>query len=130
MLVLELGIEGGVIIARMNASRFMSLGGRRRDQVRDRQHVLRLPARAIVEQLVENVLSPEANDLERFSQPIAVALLPQPLCITPTSPLWISTEPDGRGWNRRADRDRQILWTGDAADQDAEDIIESIAACL
>jgi hypothetical protein len=64
------------------------------------------------------------------TQPIAVALLPQPLCITPTSPLWISTEPDGRGWNRRADRDRRILWTGDAADQDAEDIIESIAACL
>lgn len=62
-------------------------------------------------------------------QPIAVALVPQPLRISPATPLWVSTEPGGRGWNRRADREH-TLWTGDAADQDAMDIIESVAACL
>jgi len=55
--------------------------------------------------------------------------VPQPLRISPATPLWVSTEPGGRGWNRRADREH-TLWTGDAADQDAMDIIESVAACL
>ena len=38
-------------------------------------------------------------------------------------------DPGGHGWNRRADREH-TLWTDNAADQDAVDIIESVAACL
>lgn len=62
-------------------------------------------------------------------QPIAVALVPQPLRISPATPPWVSTDPGGHGWNRRADREH-TLWTDNAADQDAVDIIESVAACL
>ncbi len=70
-----------MICARMHAARLGPAIRGRRDQRRNRQHVLQLPPGQrprlrclMVEHLVHHIPAPERNDLTRLDQPVAVAL--------------------------------------------------------
>ena len=50
----------------VDTARFLASSGGGGDELRERQHVLDLPAGALVEKLIHHVLTPEADDLARF----------------------------------------------------------------
>src|SRR5688572_1382518 len=73
MAAVESGIGLGIIIPEVYAARLLALAGRGGDEPGDGEHVLGFPADLLVEQLVHDVLAPEADDLDGLieSRPMA-----------------------------------------------------------